>query len=103
MTDETTAKQCAVLLQALGEPHRIRIIDFLRTGSKNVTEISRLMQEEIVNVSHHLGVLREAGLVQDVRDGRFIIYSLHPRYFRSDSSNSTCLDFGWCRVEIPHH
>ena len=60
------------------------------------------MQEEIVNVSHHLGVLREAGLVEDRKDGRFVIYSLHPRFFRSDSSNSTCLDLGWCRVEIPH-
>jgi DNA-binding transcriptional ArsR family regulator len=103
MTDEKTAKACADLLQALGEPNRLRIVDLLRSGSKNVTEISRLMQEEIVNVSHHLSVLRDAGLVENRRDGRFIIYSLHPRYFRSDSSNATCLDLGWCRVEIPHH
>jgi len=103
MTDEETAKECAVRLQALGEPSRIRIIDFLRSGSKNVTEISRLMQEEIVNVSHHLGVLRDAGLVEYRKDGRFVIYSLHPRFFRSDSSNATCLDLGWCRIEIPHH
>ncbi len=103
MTDEKAAKECADLLQALGEPSRLRIIDFLRSGSKNVTEISRLMREEIVNVSHHLSVLREAGLVEDRKDGRFVIYSLHPRYFRSDASNTTCLDLGWCRVEIPHH
>ena len=103
MIDEKTAKDCADLLQALGEPSRIRIVDFLRSGSKNVTEISRLMREEIVNVSHHLGVLRDAGLVEDRKDGRFVIYSLHPRFFRSDASNATCLDLGWCRVEIPHH
>ena len=103
MVDEKLAQECADLLQALGEPNRIQIIDLLRTGSKNVTEISRLMHQEIVNVSHHLGVLREVGLVEDVRDGRFIIYSLHPKYFRNESSNSTGLDFGWCRVEIPHH
>ena len=103
MTNKKAAKKCADLLQALGEPSRLRIVDFLRSGSKNVTEISRLMREEIVNVSHHLSVLREAGLVQDRKDGRFVIYSLHPRYFRSDASNTTCLDLGWCRVEIPHH
>ena len=102
MTDEKTAQECADLLQALGEPNRIRIIDLLRAGSKNVTELSRLMQEEIVNVSHHLGVLREAGLVSDRKDGRFVIYSLHPRFFHSDASNSTRLDLGWCKVEIPH-
>ncbi len=102
MTD-AKARLCADLLQALAEPSRIRIIDLLRAGSKNVTEICRLMQEEIVNVSHHLSVLREAGLVEQRKDGRFKIYSLHPRFFRSDASNSTCLDLGWCRMEIPHH
>jgi len=102
MTEEK-ARACADLLQALGEPSRIRIIDYLRAGSKNVTEICRLMQEEIVNVSHHLSVLLDAGLVERRKDGRYKIYSLHPRFFRSDSSNSTCLDLGWCRLEIPHH
>ena len=103
MLDETMAQVSADLLQALGEPSRIRIIDILRGGSRHVTEISRLMGEEVVNVSHHLGVLRQSGLVEDRKDGRFVIYTLNPRYFKSDSSNSTCLDFGWCRVEIPHH
>ena len=103
MTDEKTAIYCAGLLQALGEPNRIRIIDLLRAGSKNVTEISRLVEDEIVNVSHHLGVLRRAGLVEIRKDGRFVFYSLHPQFFGSDSSNSTKIDLGWCRVEIPHH
>lgn len=103
MTDEKTAIYCAGLLQALGEPNRIRIIDLLRVGSKNVTEISRLLEDEIVNVSHHLGVLRRAGLVEIRKDGRFVFYSLHPQHFGSDSSNSTKIDLGWCRVEIPHH
>ena len=103
MLDKKVAQASADLLQALGQPDRIRIIDILRGGSRHVTEICRLMEEEIVNVSHHLSVLRHSGLVVDRKDGRFVIYSLNPRYFKSDSSNSTCLDFGWCRVEIPHH
>ena len=65
MTDPKTAKACAEMLQALAEPNRIRIIECLRTGSKNVTELAKLLNVEIVNVSHHLGVLRQAGLVQD--------------------------------------
>jgi ArsR family transcriptional regulator len=47
-----------------------------------------------VNVSHHLGVLRSAGLVEDVKDGRFVIYSLHPKVFHNDSSKATYLDLG---------
>ena len=77
------------LLQAIAEPNRIRIIECLRTGSKNVTELAKLLSVEIVNVSHHLGVLRQAGLVQDEKQGRFVVYSLHPKHFNNDSSKMT--------------
>jgi ArsR family transcriptional regulator len=103
MTDLKQAKHCADLLQAIAEPNRIRIIECLRTGSKNVTELARLLGVEIVNVSHHLGVLRGAGLVMDEKQGRFVIYSLHPKHFNNDSNKMTALDLGWCRIEIPHN
>ena len=103
MTDSKQAKQCAELLQALAEPNRIRIIECLREGSKNVTELAKLLNVEIVNVSHHLGVLREAGLVQDEKHGRFVVYSLHPKVFNDDNPAATLVDLGWCRVEIPHN
>lgn len=103
MTDKKQAEDCATMLQALAEPNRIRIIECLRTGSKNVTQLARELGVEIVNVSHHLGVLRTAGLVEDIKDGRFVIYSLHPKVFHNDSTKATFLDLGWCRVEIPHN
>jgi ArsR family transcriptional regulator len=103
MTDHKTAKHCADLLSGLAEPNRIRIIECLRTGSKNVTELARLLNVEIVNVSHHLGVLRTSGLVVDEKNGRFVIYSLNPKYFNNESSKATSMDFGWCKVEIPHN
>ncbi len=103
MIDLKVAEVCSAMLQGLGEPTRIQIIDILRGGSRHVTEISRLMEEEVVNVSHHLGVLRDTGLVVTRKDGRFVIYSLNPSYFRNDASNTTCLELGWCRVEIAHH
>ena len=103
MTDPKAAKVCADLLQALAEPNRIRIIDCLRTGSKNVTELAKLLSVEIVNVSHHLGVLRQSGLVQDEKHGRFVVYSLHTKYFTNDSAKATVVDLGWCKIEIPHN
>jgi len=103
MTDEHQAKKCAKMLQAIAERNRIHIIEGLRTGSKNVTELAKALDVEIVNVSHHLGVLRTAGLVEDVKDGRFVVYSLHPKIFHNDTSKATYLDLGWCRVEIPHN
>ncbi len=103
MTDPTIAKQCADMLSAIAEPNRIRIIECLRTGSKNVTELAKALNVEIVNVSHHLGVLRTAGLVQDEKNGRFVIYSLHPKIFVNDNNKATFLDLGWCKIEIPHN
>ena len=87
----------------MAETHRLRIIDGLRTGSKNVTELATLLGVEIVSVSHHLGVLRAAKLVNDVKDGRFVIYSLNPQFFTNDATNSTFVNLGWCRIEIPHN
>lgn len=103
MTDQKLAETCARQLQAIAEPNRIRIIDCLRTGQKNVTQLATLLKVEIVNVSHHLGVLKSAGLVEDKKDGRFVIYSLHPKFFTNDASNTTHVDLGWCKIEIPHH
>ena len=103
MTDIKQATQSATLIQALAEPNRIRIIECLRDGSKNVTELAKLLNVEIVNVSHHLSVLREAGLVQDEKHGRFVVYSLHPKVFNDENPNATLVDLGWCRVEIPHN
>jgi ArsR family transcriptional regulator, nickel/cobalt-responsive transcriptional repressor len=103
MTDPKMAKQCAEVLQAIAEPNRIRIIECLRTGQKNVSELAKLLQVEIVNVSHHLGVLRQAGLVNDEKQGRFVVYSLSPKHFNQESAKATMLDLGWCRIEIPYN
>jgi ArsR family transcriptional regulator, nickel/cobalt-responsive transcriptional repressor len=103
MTDKEQAAKCAKMLQAIAEPNRIRIIEALRTGSMNVTQLATELNVEIVNVSHHLGVLRHAGLVEDQKDGRFVVYSLHPKVFQHDASKATFVDLGWCRVEIPHN
>ena len=103
MTDFKKAETCARRLQAIAEPNRIRIIECLRTGSMNVTQLAKALNVEIVNVSHHLGVLRTAGLVEDAKNGRFVVYSLHPKLFVNDSNKATFVDLGWCRIEIPHN
>ena len=63
-------------LAAIGEPTRLTIIRTLAIGEKTVTELAKACKSEVVNVSHHLGVMRTAGLVKCDRDGRFMRYSL---------------------------
>jgi ArsR family transcriptional regulator len=91
------------MLRALADPDRLRIVQCLRDGPRNVSELAGLLGEEVVNVSHHLGVLRHAGLVCDEKRGRFVVYSLHPDVFnpRQDAPGAEHLDLGCCRLEIP--
>jgi DNA-binding transcriptional ArsR family regulator len=102
MKDPLQPKHCARLLRAIADPERLRIIRCLREGPRNVSEIAQLLDAPIVMVSHHLGVLRQAGLVQDEKQGRFVIYRLHPDVYQPEGNGDTeHLDLGCCRLEIP--
>ena len=82
MKDALQPDRCARMLRALADPERLRIITCLREGPRNVSELAALLHAEVVNVSHHLGVLRHAGVVCDEKQGRFVVYRLHPDVFR---------------------
>jgi ArsR family transcriptional regulator len=72
----TTDKAAASWIAAIGDPTRLGIIRVLATGDKNVTDIATAVREELPNVSHHLSVLKAAGLATETRMGRFRVYSL---------------------------
>jgi DNA-binding transcriptional ArsR family regulator len=103
MKDPLQPKHCARLLQAIADPERLRIIRCLSQGPKNVSEIATMLDAPVVNVSHHLGVLRHAGLVEDEKQGRFVVYRLHPDVYQpTDGAGATDhLDLGCCRLELP--
>ena len=66
----------AAWIAAIGEPTRLAIIRVLATGEQTVTVLAKVCHAEIVNVSHHLKLLKTAGVVTVERDGRFMRYSL---------------------------
>jgi DNA-binding transcriptional ArsR family regulator len=103
MKDPLEHQHCAELLSALAAPERLRIVRYLRDGPRNVSEIAEMLQTAVVNASHHLAVLRHAGLVRNEKQGRFVLYSLSPEVFqRADGKRVTeCFDLGCCRLELP--
>ena len=103
MTDPLEPERCAGLLKALADPDRLRIIRQLCGGPKKVMELASLLEAPLVNISHHLSVLRKSGVVQDHKQGRFVIYQLNPQVFQPTDSGSPkeYLDMGCCRLEIP--
>ncbi|MGE3806396.1 MAG: ArsR/SmtB family transcription factor [Gemmataceae bacterium] len=102
MDDLLQSDSCARKLRALADPERLRIVQCLREGPITVSELAAKLDEPVVNISHHLGVLRQAGVVIDEKQGRFVSYSLHPDVFQQTRSrNNDYLNFGCCRIEIP--
>jgi ArsR family transcriptional regulator, arsenate/arsenite/antimonite-responsive transcriptional repressor len=69
-------------LRALGDPTRREILRALRGGDLTAGEISGRFPMTAATVSHHLAVLREAGLVRAERSGRNQVYSLEATVFQ---------------------
>ncbi len=64
-------------LKALADPTRREILAMLRSGSKSAGEISDHFDITAAAVSRHLSVLKDADLIRDQREGKFIIYTLN--------------------------
>ena len=69
---------CADLLKILADETRLAVVRQLLDGAKRVAEINETLQIEQSLLSHHLKVLREAGMVIARRDGKAMLYSLSP-------------------------
>jgi len=66
----------AEMFKALGHPLRLRIVELLADGEKNVTELVERMGTEPSNTSRHLSVLKRAGIVADRKEGLNVYYRL---------------------------
>jgi len=65
------------LFKALNDPTRRQILDLLREGDLNAGEIADRFDMTKPSISHHLDLLRQAGLVEATKQGQFVNYSLN--------------------------
>ena len=63
--------------KALSDPTRREILHLLRDGAKTAGEIGSHFDMTGATVSHHLSVLRDAGLISDDKRGKYIYYELN--------------------------
>jgi len=64
------------VFKALADPSRRRILELLRRGAMSAGEIGEHFPFTAASLSHHLSILRGAGLVRTERRGQKIVYSL---------------------------
>ncbi len=66
-----------LIFKALNDPTRRRILELLRGGDLSAGDISDHFDATKPTMSHHLDLLRQAGLVESYRKGQFIMYTLN--------------------------
>ncbi|PKQ63526.1 transcriptional regulator [Labilibaculum filiforme] len=70
-------EQAANMLKAIAHPMRIAILGYLEDGKKlTVTEIHELLKIEQSTTSHHLGILKDKGVLSSSREGKNTYYFL---------------------------
>ena len=64
-------------IKALSDPSRREILELLKAGRLSAGEIAEKFPVSGAAVSKHLSVLKEADLIRDTREGKFIFYDLN--------------------------
>jgi ArsR family transcriptional regulator len=70
------------IFKALADPTRRQILELLARHDLTAGEIAEQFPVAFASVSHHLGVLRDAGLVASEREGQFIRYRLNTTVYQ---------------------
>ncbi len=66
-----------IIFKALNDPTRREILDLLKEKNLTAGEIADQFNISKPSISHHLDLLRQAGLVVSVKEGQYIYYSIN--------------------------
>lgn len=67
-----------MLFHALSDATRLELLERLKAGEQCVCELTDVMRTGQSRLSFHLKVLKDAGLILDRREGRWMYYSINP-------------------------
>jgi ArsR family transcriptional regulator len=76
LPDDRRRAIAALRFRALGDETRLRILEELVAGEASVSDLTERLEVGQSLMSHHLRILREAGLVVDRRSGRWVHYAV---------------------------
>ncbi|CAN5427377.1 metalloregulator ArsR/SmtB family transcription factor [soil metagenome] len=66
----------AMRFKILAEPLRLRLLHTLQNGEKSVTDLTRMVEASQPNISKHLKILQDAGLLNRRQNGNTVYYSI---------------------------
>ncbi len=94
--DKVRTDGCVSMLKALADENRWRIVQALLKKPMTVGEICDFLDLSQYNVSKHLRILREAGIVVAEKDGKYVQCDVAPRFRERLARNRHVLDLGCC-------
>ena len=100
ITALVTGLDCIAALKALGEETRLRILRLLFKEPLGVNEISERLEVSQYNVSKHLRIMREAGLLEVEKQGQQRLYSVVSDLKAQVAANNNILDLGCCTFRL---
>jgi DNA-binding transcriptional ArsR family regulator len=83
---KTEIEKSLRILRALADLDRVKVLLQVRDGEKNVGMLAKALGIKMVNISHHLAVLRNSGVLKHRKIGRFVYYSLNPSIVVNDGA-----------------
>ena len=96
MKNDDPQEGCADILRALGDATRLGVLQALLEKPLHVNDLMEKLKVEQSLLSHHLKVLRDAGLVQATRDGKAVLYQVAPGI--AGAQENQCIDLKCCQV-----
>jgi ArsR family transcriptional regulator len=75
-TEPLLAEDAARIARAISHPVRLQILNELRGEGAYVMHLTTVLERPQANISQHLMVLREAGLVRPIREGMTVLYQI---------------------------
>lgn len=83
LIDDDESSRLAGLFRLLGDPTRVRVLNaLLEAGELCVCDLAAALEMPESRLSHALGLLRNAGVVRNRRDGRMVFYRLDDAHVR---------------------
>jgi ArsR family transcriptional regulator len=83
VTTSADAEKAQRWFRALSDATRLQILDLLRDGEQCVCDLTDTLDAAQSRLSFHLKTLKDAGLVTDRRQGRWVYYALNPEAIES--------------------
>ena len=95
-TEPSREIDCSASLKVLADQTRLAVVRLLIGNSMTVSELNESLGVEQTLLSHHLRVLRDAGIVKHLREGRSIRYSISEQV--KSTRRGASVDLGCCQI-----